>query len=138
MVLVAAGRGVLDAAAGRMLVQLLEKRGIGARVVPCEAIAAANLPQLDLEGVRLIVLSYVGAESYSHARYVVRRLRRRFGGAIHAGFWTLPPEAAARRDPLAGTAADRVFTSLTEALDAILRFRAEPTGPAAGVPQAAE
>ena len=111
-VVVAAGRGLLDEAAGLMLAQLVEKRGLGARVVSCEAVSTQNLWRLDLAGIELIALSYIDADSYSHARYVVRRLRRRFGGAIHAGFWTLPPEAAARRDPLAGTGADRVFASL--------------------------
>jgi hypothetical protein len=139
-VVIAAGRGVLDEAASLMLAQLLGKHGIGARVVSCETVATANLWRLDLSSARLVVLSYVTGESYSHGRYVCRRLRRRFSGRILVGYWTLSAEDAARRDPLAGTGADRVVTSLAGGVETVLeiaRASAE-TPPQPGVSQAAE
>jgi predicted PurR-regulated permease PerM len=138
-VVIAAGRGALDEAASLMLAQLLEKRGIGTRVVSCETVATANLWRFDLTSVRLVVLSYVTAESYSHARYVCRRLRRRFSGRILVGFWTLSEEDAARRDPLAGTGADRVATSLAGAVDSVIEIARESAEtPEPRVSQAAE
>ena len=46
-VLCVAGRGSLDEAAAAMLAQLLEKHGIGARVVPSEAVSVAKVLGLD-------------------------------------------------------------------------------------------
>ena len=76
-VLCVAGRGSLDEAAAAMLAQLLEKHGIGARVVPSEAVSVANLARLDVTGVQMACLSYLEPGSFTNARYLVRRLRRR-------------------------------------------------------------
>jgi hypothetical protein len=76
-VLCVAGRGSLDEAAAAILAQLLEKHGIGARVVPSEAVSVANLPRLDVTGVQMACLSYLEPSSFTNARYLVRRLRRR-------------------------------------------------------------
>jgi hypothetical protein len=77
VVLCVAGRGSLDEASAAMLVQLLEKRGIGARVVPSEAVSVANLFRLDVTGVQMACLSYLEPGSFANPRYLVRRLRRR-------------------------------------------------------------
>jgi hypothetical protein len=58
-VLCVAGRGSLDEAAAAMLAQLLEKHGIGARVVPSEAVSVANLVRLEVTGVQVACLSYL-------------------------------------------------------------------------------
>lgn len=47
-VLCIAGRGSLDEAAAAMLAQLLEKHGIGARVVASEEVSVANLVRLEV------------------------------------------------------------------------------------------
>src|ERR1700730_9007502 len=60
-VLCVAGRGSLDEAAAAMLAQLLEKRGIGARVVPSEAVSVTNLFRLDVTGVQMACLFYLEA-----------------------------------------------------------------------------
>lgn len=118
-VLCVAGRGSLDEAAAAMLSQLLEKHGIGARVVPSEAVSVANLPQLDVAGVQMAYLSYLEPGSFSNARYLVRRLRRRLPRAkIIDGFWTMTAQEAEARDALAATRADLVVTSLEQAVSA--------------------
>jgi hypothetical protein len=58
--------GSLDEAAA-MLSQLLEKHGIGARVVPSEAVSVANLPRLDVTGVQMACLSYLEPGSFTNA-----------------------------------------------------------------------
>jgi predicted PurR-regulated permease PerM len=126
-VLCAAGRGVLDEAAAMLLADLLRKRGVGARVAPCEAMQGHAVSRLDVAGVQLVCLSYLDAEAFTHARFLVRRLRRRLPQArIVVGYWTLGEEAAARRDPLAATGADLVVTSLRQAVDTIVAAAREP------------
>lgn len=118
LVLCVAGRGSLDEAAASMLAQLLEKRGIDARVIPSEAVSAANIMQLDAVDVELVCLSYLEAGGFTNARYLIRRLRRRLPGArIVAGFWTLSEEDARSQDALGETGADFVATSLHQAIE---------------------
>jgi len=117
-VLCVAGRGSLDEAAAAMLAQLLAKHGVGARVVPSEAVSVANLPRLDVTGVQIAYLSYLEPGSFTNARYLVRRLRRRLPQAkIVDGFWTLTAQEAEARNALAATHADCVVTSLQQAVE---------------------
>src|ERR1700736_3160407 len=125
-VLCVAGRGSLDEAAAAMLAQLLEKHGIGARVVPSEAVSVANLVRLDVTGVQMACLSYLEPGNFTNARYLVRRLRRRLPQAkIVAGFWTLAAQEAEERDALAATRADCVVTSLRQAVEQIVNAAKE-------------
>ena len=117
-VLCVAGRGSLDEAAAAMLAQLLVNHGIGARVVPSEAVSVANLMQLDVAGVQMAFLSYLEPGSFANPRYLVRRLRRRLPQAtIVDGFWTLPAQEVEDRDALMATRADCVVTSLRQAVE---------------------
>src|SRR4029077_11205384 len=121
-VLCVAGRGSLDEAAAAMLAQLLENRGIGARVVPSDAVSVANLMRLDVAGVQMAFLSYLEPGNFTNPRYLVRRLRRRLPQAVIAGgFWTLTQEEATERDALANTRADCVVTSLREAVEQVVK-----------------
>ena len=120
-VLCIAGRGSLDEAAAAMLAQLLEKRGVGARVLMSEAVSVASLARLDVTGVRMACLSYLEPGNFTNARYLVRRLRRRLPKAmIVDGFWTLTAEEAEERDALAATRADGVVTSLRQAVERVV------------------
>lgn len=113
-----AGRGSLDEAAAAMLAQLVEKHGVGARVIPSEAASPANLPRLDAADTRIVCLSYLEPGDFSNARYLVRRLRRKLPHAqIVVGFWRLTEEEAAQRDALRETGADLIVTSLRQATE---------------------
>jgi hypothetical protein len=128
-VLCVAGRGSLDEAAAAMLVQLLVKHGIGARVVPSEAVSVANLSRLDVTGVQMACLSYLEPGSFANPRYLVRRLRRRLPRAkIVDGFWTLTAQEAEERNVLAGTRADLVVTSLRQAVEQVVNAANEAAG----------
>jgi hypothetical protein len=128
-ILCAGARGELDEAAAAMLAQLLERRGADVGTLPHECLQSAKFRALDLDGVTCVVLSYMNADSLAHARFMVRRLRRRLPDAtIIVGFWTFPPEEASRRDPLSATGADHVVTTLSEAFDAVIE-RATPKAP---------
>ena len=63
-----------------------------------------------------VAVSYMKGDSLAHARFMVRRLRRRFPGAkIVVGFWMLTPEERKTRDPSEATGADAAPASLAEA-----------------------
>jgi hypothetical protein len=56
----------------------------------------------------------------THARYLVRRLRRRLPNVkIQLGLWTLSDEQARNLDALRETGADIVVTSLGQALSEV-------------------
>lgn len=115
-VLCAGGRGNLDDAAAAMLGQLVERGGIGVRRATFDAVASAHYASLDLDGVRMICLSYMNADSLAHARYLVRRLRRRTEAPILVGFWSMEREEADRRDLVKATRADYSAITLEEAI----------------------
>jgi predicted PurR-regulated permease PerM len=121
IVLAAGARGPLDEVAAAMLAQLLEARGANVRVLASDALQSARLREMDLTDVAVVVLSYMNPDSLAHARFLVRRMRRRVPKAtIILGFWTFAPEDMARRDPVAATGGDRVAASLGDALQDVV------------------
>jgi hypothetical protein len=121
-ILCAGARGHLDDAAAAMLAQLLERQGAVVRQLPFEALQSARLREHDLGDVAIVALSYMNADSLAHARFLVRRLRRRLPDAtVVIGFWTFPPEEIDRRDPREATGADGITTTLAEAVEKIIK-----------------
>jgi hypothetical protein len=134
-IICAGTRGNLDEVAAAMLGQALEDHGATVRVLPCDALQSSQLSALDLDQSALLVLSYMNADSLAHARFLIRRLRRRFPKAcIMLGLWTFTPELMARRDPIAATGADRVATTIADALEQIGDTLAPPRPEAASEP----
>jgi len=77
-------------------------------------------------GVQMACLSYLEPSSFTNARYLVRRLRRRLPQAkIVDGFWTLTPQEVEQRDALAATRADCVVTSLRQAVEQVVNAAKE-------------
>jgi predicted PurR-regulated permease PerM len=126
------GRGSLDEAAAAMLVQLLEKRGVSAEIASSNAVSLANLPRLDVEGIRIACLSYLESGGFTNARFLVRRLRRRLPDVtIVIGFWRLTTEEG--DEALAATGADRLVTSLRQAVDLVTEMMQAPEAAAGDV-----
>lgn len=120
LILCAGARGNLDDAAAAMLVTLLERRGAEVRVLLHESMQTAQLRRTDLGEPAVAILSYMNADSLAHARFLVRRVRRRWPKTkVILGFWASPTDDGRQRDPLAATRADRVVTSLEETILAI-------------------
>ncbi len=121
-ILCVAGRGPLDAASSEMLAQLLDKHGLGARVVDHEAVARTAIRHLDVSGVAMVCVSYLELTgSPSHLRYLVRRLRMRLPTQkLMIGLW--PSEEAVLHDDRlrAAVGADYYTSSLREAVEACL------------------
>ncbi len=125
-VLCIVGRNDLDEAATGLLVQLLNKRDIGARLVSAESIVTPDDAdrQMDVRGTantRIICLSYM-SNSPLKARLLIRKLRRKHlqDTKVIVGFWgsrTVSDDSASER--LAAMGADMVVTSLQDAVDKI-------------------
>ena len=131
-------RGNLDDAAAAALTQLLERHGADVRLVAHESLQTAALRETELGQPAAVVLSYLNSDSLAHARFLVRRFRRRLPEAkIIVGLWTFEEQEAGRRNPLEATRADAVATSLKEAmasvLEAVVIVEADETPPAFAV-----
>ncbi|WP_248696889.1 AI-2E family transporter [Roseomonas gilardii] len=116
------GRGPLDEAASTMLVQILGRHGLGARLLPHEAVSRTAIGRQDFSGVAMICLSYLDISgSPAHLRYLLRRLRQKAPGApIVVGLWDAQDEVL-RDAALRGTiGAEHYTTSLAETVTACL------------------
>jgi hypothetical protein len=132
-VLCVAGRGPLDEAAALLLIDMLDKYGIGARVISSDQTSAAQIESLDSDGVRVACVSYLEPGTYKNARYQVRRLRKRMPGVpVMAIFWGLGDDHSRYLDSVEATECDVVTTGLKETIHHILTFarraaKPEPT-----------
>ncbi len=134
-VLCVAGRGPLDEAAALLLVDMLHKYGVAARVVNSEQISAAQIDSLDAQGVRVACLSYLEPGTYKNARYQVRRLRKRMPGVpVMAIFWGLGNDHSRYLDSVEATECDVVTTGLKETIHHILAFARRAGRPEAARP----
>ena len=114
-----ASRTALDETAALALAQLLEKCGLGAKVLSPDEVKHGTLRGSDiLDGVRLICVSALDVrERSAHARFLVRRLRRSAPDAILlGGFWKLDPEQERDSAIIDSVAVDSVVHSLKDAL----------------------
>jgi predicted PurR-regulated permease PerM len=132
VVLCVGGRGSLDEAAAAMLAQLLHQQRFAARVVSSAAVAAENLFRLDVTEIDMICLSYLEPGSFTNARYMVRRLRRRMPDVrVVVGFWSLGPDEARQAHALRETGADAVAASLRQAVELVTNENGRRSIPAA-------
>ena len=123
-VLCIAGRGPLDEAASTMLVQLLGKHGLGARLSPYEAASRDQVETLDVTGVAMACISYLDISgSPAHLRFLLQRLRRRLapGTPILVGLWPTQDAALTDKPTQSGIGADYFTSSLRDAVNACLK-----------------
>ena len=122
-VMCVAGRGPLDEAAALLLVDMLAKYGVTARVVPSDETSAAQVNDLDIDGVRLACVSYLEPGTYKNARYQVRRLRKRMPDVpVIALFWGIGSDHSRYLDSVEATESDVVTTGLKETIHHVLAF----------------
>ena len=121
-VLCVAGRGALDEAACTMLVQLLGKHGLQARVVSQDGVSRGRIASLDVAGVAMVCVSYIeAAGSPSPLRYMMRRLRQRLPGApVLVGLWHADAALLGDERLRAMVGADHYVTTLRDAVNACL------------------
>ncbi len=130
-VLCVAGPGPLDDVAALLLVDLLSKHAIGARVVPHGDALPVNIDHLDKTNVRLIAVCYLEPANFTNARYLVRRLNRHFPHVrLLLNFWGFGADDSRYHDAIEGTGCELIATSLREALERILYFAKHAAGDA--------
>ena len=77
LVLSVGGKTELDGAASEMVAQTAASAGLRTTTLAPMAVRPESLGQLDLEGIDLVCLSYVGSNPRSYVRYVAARLKRK-------------------------------------------------------------
>jgi predicted PurR-regulated permease PerM len=124
IVLCIAGRGPMDEAAARMLVQLLGSHGIAARVVPNDAVARTTLGKLEAGGATMLCLCYLDlAGGVSALRYLLRRLRRTLPELpIVLGLWTQDAPSLQDENVRTAIGADHYVATLDDAVTTCLRL----------------
>jgi predicted PurR-regulated permease PerM len=115
-VLCVTGRGPFDDAVAKMLIQLLEKHGLGGRVEDDAAVSSSNTVRLNNADVKVVCLSYLAlGSSPAHLRHSLKRIRRQIAGAtLIVGLWGRADDE--NREHLQTAAADFYVSSLREAL----------------------
>ncbi len=89
VIISAGGRGDLDDAAAVIVGDILERRYFEVRDIAHDELEAGSIGKLDLAGANVIHVSYLNISSVAHARYLVRRIRRRNGRIkIIISFWS--------------------------------------------------
>jgi hypothetical protein len=130
-VLCVPGRSAIDRAAGVMLSTVLQAHGVSAEVEEGALLAGRRISRLDLSDVQLVCLSYFDAHlNPAHARFAIRRLRRRAPHVrILGAFWAPPPEVADYKALCEESGADDCAMDLAQAIEAVLAAsRDEPAG----------
>ncbi|HEY0300159.1 MAG TPA: AI-2E family transporter, partial [Rhizomicrobium sp.] len=126
-VLCVAGRSILDHAAASLLAHLLERQGIGARLATFDEVSPASIQDLRTDGVRAICVSYLEPGSPKNARYLARRLRKRFPGLpLIAGFWSVVADDTHFLDSFEATECDFLAHNLRQAVDQVIALMKKP------------
>lgn len=132
-VLCVAGRGPLDEAVSTILAQLLQKHGLGARVLPYAAVTRSAIASLDATDIAMVCISFLDISSNpTHLRYLLRRLKERLPNVpILIGLW--PTDAATNSNQALTESIGAAYytTSLKAAVDACIRESLSPTKAAA-------
>lgn len=117
-VLCIAGRGPLDEAAAAMLAQLLAKHGLGVRVLPHERVSRSAIGDLDMDGVRMVCVSYLEISGTpAHLRYLLRRLKAKAPKArILVGLWPSGDAVLKNETMRSNLGANDYVSSLREAV----------------------
>jgi predicted PurR-regulated permease PerM len=108
------GRTPLDQAAGTILAQLLERRGVNARIAGPEALSNRGISELDGEGLTAVCVLYLDVRSASAIRYAIRRLRRKLANTpVGVCIWGSEDLSSI----MAQAHADVTIGSMTEAIE---------------------
>ncbi|MBV8592343.1 MAG: AI-2E family transporter [Acetobacteraceae bacterium] len=139
-VLCIAGRSPLDAGAAAMLAQLLEKHGLGARLVRAHKVSRAEIASLDVEGVAMVCISYLEVSGApSHLRYFLRRIRSRAPNApILVALWGRGEEVRPDSRLAAAIGGDYYASTLREAVELCVQTALRAAEPARTAVAAAE
>lgn len=116
------GRGKLDDVAATMLAQVLDVQGASTSIATHDMLDMPSIARLPLKDADTVIVSFLNGNSAAHARYIIRRLKRRkrqlrVGIFIPAGgdvtFAAIDP-ADVNADFVASNVADAVRAGLAD------------------------
>jgi predicted PurR-regulated permease PerM len=109
-------RDEADEIAGLMLVQLLEQRGVSARVVSTQSLSGEMIEQVAAESAAIVCVSALPPFAATHARYLCKRLRPKFPRLqLIVGLWQTGGIAKKTQNRLTAIGIDKLVTTLSEA-----------------------
>jgi hypothetical protein len=108
--------GPADEIAALMLAQLLEARGVHARVGSAESLASERLEQAGHEKIEVVCVSTVVPDGFLHARYLCKRLRRQFPDLRIVAAIIVRDKARETRMRELSASANEIASSLAEAV----------------------
>jgi len=111
------GRGQFDDLTARLVAQVLQRAGLGARAETSAALDTANLGRLDPALVRLVCLSVLEeGNSVAGLRFFMRRIQRQLPEArVIVGLWAATPDSSMLAALREEGSAEAIVTSLGEA-----------------------
>ena len=132
LIFCAGGRGELDNAAMAMLAQLLAGRGASARAIDHSSLEPSGIKRLDVSDADAVVIGYLSARSVTHARYIVRRLKRvRSSLRVGVVFWAPADDPLSDLKLTAAIGCDFISRSMRDAVVASLAGAPAAAKPAA-------
>jgi predicted PurR-regulated permease PerM len=125
-----AGRGPLDDATATILAQLLEKHGLGAEVIPHEAVSRNAIGRFKRDGVPMVCVCYLDMSRHtSPLRFLLKRLRKRVGDArLLVALWPADHPVMSDQKARDALSADDYVTSLRDAVNACLKAAQDAAG----------
>ena len=118
-----AGRGPLDDATATILAQLLEKHGLGAEVVPHDAVSRNSIGGFKRGEVPMVCVCCLDMSRHtSPLRFLLKRLRQRVGDArLLVALWPADHPVMSDQKVKAALNADEYVNSLRDAVNACLK-----------------
>ena len=118
-----AGRGPLDDATAMILGQLLEKHGLGAEVVPHDAVSRNSIGGFKRGDVPMVCVCCLDMSRHtSPLRFLLKRLRQRVGDArLLVALWPADHPVMSDQKVRAALNADEYVNSLRDAVNACLK-----------------
>lgn len=114
-------RDEADAAAGRMLAQLIEAHGATAIALSPELLSGEMLDAIARERADAIVISAIPPYAVMYANYLCKRVRRRFPDTpVIVGLWGVEAASSSGYKRLSQVCGERMATTLEQALGHVL------------------
>jgi predicted PurR-regulated permease PerM len=109
-----------DEIAGMMFAQALQHHGFNADAVSVTPLASEMMELVESRGAKIVVISALPPAAVTHARYLCKRLHRRFPDLkLVVGLWTIKAELARARERITCDDAGVVVSTFVEAIQQV-------------------
>jgi predicted PurR-regulated permease PerM len=113
-----------DEIAGLMLVQMLEFNGVQAEAVSVTSLAGEMVELVARRHAALVCVSALPPSAITHARYLCKRLHRRFGDmGMVVGLWTARGDIRRAKERIACAESVTVVANIADAVDRLRQMR---------------